>query len=89
MANIKSAKKQAKQAAARRQINLARKTSIKTAIKRVLTALEKTENPEQIKILLKDAEAKIARAKNKKLFHANTASRKISRLTKKVAQAQK
>ncbi len=89
MANIKSAQKQAKQAEARRQINLARRTSIKTAIKRVLTALEKTENPQEIQALLKDAEAKIARAKNKNLFHANTSARKISRLAKKVAQAQK
>lgn len=89
MANIKSAKKQAKQAVARRQINLARRTAIKTAIKRVLTALDKTENPEQMQALLKDAEAKIARAKNKGLLHANASARKISRLAKKVAQAQR
>ncbi len=89
MANIKSAQKQAKQALARRQINLARKTSIKTAIKRVLVALEKSENITQVKELLKDAEAKIARAKNKGTFHSNAASRKISRLAQRVAQAQR
>lgn len=87
MANIKSAKKRARQSEKRRVINLARKTSIKTAVKKVLDALEQKENQETVTVLLKDAEAKMRRAKNKGTLHANTASRKISRLAKKVSAA--
>ena len=86
MANIKSAKKRAKQNIYRRGINLARKTSLKTAEKKFLTALGKGED---VAVLLKDVESKIARAKGKGLVHANTASRKISRLAKKVAVSTK
>ncbi len=85
MANIKSAKKRAIQAIARRQQNLARKTAIKTAIKKVQVALE--NEPEKAVELLKDVQAQLARAKSKDVVHANTASRKLSRLAKKVAQA--
>lgn len=88
MANIKSAKKQAKQAVARRQINLARRSSVKTAIKKVLTSLERAEDINTVKALLRDAEAQISRARGKGLLHENTAARKISRLAKKVAQAE-
>ncbi|MCL4229227.1 30S ribosomal protein S20 [Candidatus Dependentiae bacterium] len=89
MANIKSAQKKARKDVVRHTINLARKTSIKTAIKKVLTALEQGVSTEETSVLLRDAEAKIARAKNKGTLHANTAARKISRLAKRVATASK
>jgi small subunit ribosomal protein S20 len=85
MANIKSAKKRALQAVARRQQNLARKTAIKTAIKKVHVALE--VNPDKAVELLKDVQAQLGRAKGKDVIHANTAARKLSRLAKKVAAA--
>ncbi len=88
MANIKSAKKQAKKNIAQRKKNLARKTSLKTASKKVLTAIERGDKIEKIQELFKDAEAKLARAKGKNVLHPKTASRKISRLAKRV-QAQK
>jgi len=88
MANIKSAKKRAKQNIEHRNRNAARKTSIKTAIKKVLTALESGDIAAS-KELFKDAEAKLARAKSKDVIHANTAARKTSRLAKKIAAAQK
>lgn len=81
---IKSAKKRAIQNEKRRAVNLSRKTNVKTAISKVLAAIESKENAATVKQLFVDAEAKIARAKNKTL-HANTASRKISRLAKVVA----
>ncbi len=87
MANLKSAKKQARQDIKRHQKNLARKTAIKTAVKKVLVSLEKGEDIAKIKELLKDAEAQLARAKNKRMLHANTVARKVSSLAKKVAQA--
>lgn len=85
MANTKSAKKQAKQNEKRRVINLARKSAIKTAIKKVVTAI--TAGKDNTQELLLSAVSQIARAKTKGVFHANTASRKISRLTKRLNKA--
>ncbi len=87
MANIKSAKKRARQNVERRQRNLARGTAIKTAMKKVHAALEAGEKPEATQTLLKDVQVQLMRAKGKGLFHANTASRKLSRLAKKVSAA--
>ena len=84
MANIKSAKKRAKTNEKRRQRSVARRSDIKTATKKVLTALEE-QNVEQAKKHFRIVESKVARAKGKKLFKPNTASRKISRLAKKIA----
>jgi len=88
MPNIKSAKKRVKQTEKRTLRNLARKTAIKTAIKKVISAIE-NNNIVDAKLLLKDAESKIARAKGKGVFHANTAARKISNLAQKVSAASK
>lgn len=84
MANTKSAKKQAKKNIVKRNRNLARRTSIKTAVKKVLTAVEQG-TPEEAAKMLQDAQAKLARAQSKGLIHKNAARRKISRLAKKVA----
>ncbi|OGB97389.1 30S ribosomal protein S20 [candidate division TM6 bacterium RIFCSPHIGHO2_12_FULL_36_22] len=84
MANTKSAQKRDRQNQKRKQINLARKTDLKTAVKKVLSAVEKGDTIEKLKELMRDAEIKLARAKGKGLIHAKTASRKISRLSKKV-----
>jgi len=89
MANIKSAKKRAKQTEKKRVKNLNRKTAIKTAVKKVLEAIEKKESKETTMQLLKDAEAQFARAKCKRVVHKRCASRKIGRLAKKVAAAYK
>lgn len=87
MANIKSAKKASKQSEKRRQVNLARKTAIKSSTKAVVDAIAQNADDATIKKLLAVAEAKIARAKSKHLMHSNAASRKVSRLAKKVAAA--
>ncbi len=86
MANIKSAKKKAKQDIKRTKINLNRKTSVKSAIKKVVEALKSGQDLAKTKELLKEAESKLARAKSKGVIHKRTASRKVSRLAKKVAQ---
>jgi len=88
MANIKSAKKRVKQNEKRRLINLSRKTGVKTAIKKVLDSLKSNAAIEDTRKLLRDAEAKIARARGKGVLHRNTASRKISHLAKAVARAE-
>lgn len=84
MANIKSSKKRAKTNEISRLNNLARRSDVKTACKKVEAAVLSKKSNEAVS-LLKSAESKIARAKGKKLFKANTASRKVSRLAKKVA----
>ncbi len=89
MANIKSAKKRARQTVKKHQKNLARKSALKTAIKKVLTAITTSEDGELTKKLLRDAESKIARAKGKGVIHKNTAQRKISNLAKRFAVSQR
>jgi small subunit ribosomal protein S20 len=86
MPNIKSAKKRVLQTAKRQLRNQARRSSLKTAIKKVVLAIE-SNDLENSKALLVAAESKIARAKGKGLLHPNTAARKISKLAKKVAAA--
>jgi small subunit ribosomal protein S20 len=83
MANTKSAKKQIKKNIKRYHINLARKTAIKTAIKKFLLSLT-SNSLEESNNLLKDVSSKLHRAKGKGLIHKNNASRKLSRLTKKL-----
>ena len=85
MANTKSAKKRLKQSKRRHLQNVTRKSAIKTAVKKVLVAVEKDINPDEIKALLRDAESKIARARGKGVVHRNAARRKISKLAKRVS----
>jgi len=86
MPNIKSAKKRVLQTEKRQLRNQARRSSLKTAIKKVVAAIE-LNDVDASKALLVAAESKIARAKGKGLLHRNTAARKISKLAKKVAAA--
>ena len=88
MANIKSAKKKMRKDIVRSEVNLARRTAIKTAIKKVLVAIDQATDKQATVALLRDAEAKLARSKGKGI-HRNTASRKISRLAKRFAASQK
>ena len=84
MPNIKSAKKRALQTTKRQLVNQARRSSVKTAVKKVMVAIE-SSNVETAKKLFIEAESKLAKARGKGLLHHNTAARKISRLAKKVA----
>ena len=88
MANIKSAQKRVKQDVARKKRNLGRRTAVKTAMKKVLTALA-NKDLSNVQVLLKEAEAQMARAGSKGVLHKKTMMRKTSRLAKKVAAAKK
>lgn len=88
MANTKSARKRALSNEVRRQRNVARKSDLKTAARKVLDALA-TKNFTEAQTLLVEATAKMARARGKGVLKKNTASRKIGRLAKKVALAEK
>lgn len=86
MPNIKSAKKRVLTSEKSRQRNVARRSEIKTAIRKIDDAVN-AHNFEEARTLLRDAEAKIARAASKGVVKAETASRKISRLAQGVKKA--
>lgn len=87
MPNLKSSKKQAKQSEKHRLVNYARKSDVKTAVKKVLDAVA-AKDVEQAKEMLRIAQAKLARARSKGLYHRNTVARKMSRLAQKVKEIQ-
>jgi len=80
--NIKSAKKRVLVAERNRVRNVAVRSAVKTAVKKVLDAL--ASNKDQVTALLNNAYKVIDKAVSKGVFHKNTAARKKSRLTKHV-----
>ena len=83
MANHKSALKRNRQSLTRRDRNRANRTKVKTAVKKIDAAIE-VESVEQAREALVAAVPIIERAAVKGAFHKKTASRKVSRLTKRV-----
>jgi small subunit ribosomal protein S20 len=83
LATHKSAEKRSRQAEKHRERNNAVKSSIKTGVKAVFEAVE-TKDQEEAKAVLAKTIPAIAKAAAKGAFHKKTASRKISRLTKRV-----
>ena len=83
MANIKSAKKRILVAETRAARNKAIKSEVKTAIKKVDAAIA-AQDIETAKANLRAAIATMNKATSKGVYHKNTTSRKISRLTKAV-----
>jgi small subunit ribosomal protein S20 len=86
MANSKSSKKRALQTDKRFMINLARRSAIKTTVKKLVIALEAGKNKEEVNALFVSAQSQIRRAAGKGIVHINTASRKISRLAHRIDQ---
>jgi small subunit ribosomal protein S20 len=83
MANIKSAAKAARKAVKAQARNHSRKSRVRTSVRAVEDALAKGDKDAALKAL-KAAEPEIARGATKGVMHANTAARKVSRLTKRV-----
>ena len=83
MANHKSALKRNRQSQLRRERNRANKTRVKNAIKAVDAAIQ-AQSPEQVQDALRAAIPVIQRAAVKGTLHRKNASRKVSRLTKRV-----
>jgi len=83
LANIKSAKKRILVAETRAARNKAIKSEVKTAIKKVDAAVS-AKDVEAAKTSLRAAIATMNKATSKGVYHKNTTSRKISRLTKAV-----
>jgi small subunit ribosomal protein S20 len=80
VANVASAEKRNRQRIKRRQRNLAHKTKMRTYEKRVRTAIA-AKNAKQAREALKVAVTLIAKAAQRGVIKATTASRHISRLT--------
>ena len=84
MANHKSAKKRIRQTEKKRTRNKLYKSSVRTAIKNALKAVEAKKSGEEVekdpRDLMAFAEKKIQSAVSKGIIKKKTASRKISRL---------
>lgn len=83
MANIKSAKKRAKQAEMRRQRNVHDRSTVRTAIKKVLFAIEAGDHA-QANEAYSTAVPLIDKMASKGIMHKNKAARHKSRLNAKV-----
>ena len=80
MANIKSAKKRILVAQKNAERNKAIRSRVKTYVKKVYTAVESGDK-EAAAAALKNATVELDKAASKGVYHKNTTSRKISRLT--------
>lgn len=83
MANTVQAKKRARQAVQRRERNFSQKSSMRTAIKKVLKAVQSGDKA-TAQSTFKSVTVLVDRAVNKKLIHSNAAARLKSRLNCKV-----
>jgi small subunit ribosomal protein S20 len=84
MANTKSAKKATRVIARRTAVNKARRSQMRTYLVKVEDAIA-TGDAAKAQAALKEAEPILMRAAQKGVVHKNTASRKVSRLTSRVA----
>lgn len=83
MANTPSAQKAVRKVAARTQINRARRSRVRTFVRKFDDALASGDKA-SAEIAFKDFEPEIMRAVSKGVFHKNTAARKVSRLAKRL-----
>ena len=83
MANTPSAKKRIRNTLRKTDINKSRRSRIKTFVKKVEDAIE-TKDAKSAMDSLKAAQPEIMRGVSKGIFHKNTASRKISRLSSRI-----
>ena len=83
MANSPQAKKRVRQTARRTEINKARRSRVRTFIRKVEEAIAAGDQAAANEAL-KAAQSEIMRGANKGVLHANTASRKISRLNSRI-----
>jgi small subunit ribosomal protein S20 len=85
MANTKSAKKATRKIARRTEVNKSRRSQMRTSMRKVEEAIT-AGNRDAALAALKQAEPVIMRAAQKGVMHKHTASRRVSRLTQRVAK---
>jgi small subunit ribosomal protein S20 len=78
-----SAQKRARQNEQRNQRNTMLRSALRTAVKKVVVAIE-DRNVEEAQTELPKAVRALGKASSKGIIHKNNASRKISRLTRRV-----
>ncbi|MEM9636130.1 MAG: 30S ribosomal protein S20 [Pseudomonadota bacterium] len=83
MANSAQSKKRARQNEARFQINKARRSRIRTYLRKVEEAIASGDK-DAAAAALKAAQPELMRGVTKGVFHKNTAARKVSRLSARV-----
>lgn len=83
MANTPQSKKRARQSEARFAVNKARRSRIRTFVRKVEEALA-SGDADAAKAALAAAEPELQRGVTKGVLHKNTASRKVSRLSARV-----
>ena len=84
MANIKSAKKRIIQNTKRSELNKNRRSKIRSSIKKIHSVSLDKKNKDKLKKNFLLVESELAKAVNKGVYKKNTASRIISRLSKKI-----
>ena len=83
MANTAQSKKRARQSEARYAVNKARRSRIRTFLRKVEEAIA-AGNPEAAKAALLAAQPELDRGVSKGVLHKNTVARKMSRLASRV-----
>ena len=83
MANTTSAKKATRKIARRTEVNKARRSRMRTFLRKVEEAIASGDKASAAEAL-KAAQPEIMRAAQKGIVHANQASRKVSRLNARV-----
>ena len=83
MANTPQSKKRARQTERKTEVNKARRSRIRTYLRKVEEALA-SGNADAARDALKAAQPELMRGVTKGVVHKNTASRKISRLSSRV-----
>ena len=85
MANTKSAKKAARQIARRTVINKARRTRVRSAVRKIEEAIASGNRAAAVAAMA-EAEPALIRAANHGIVHRNAARRKVSRLAHRIAK---
>jgi small subunit ribosomal protein S20 len=83
MANHESAKKRVRRNDRRAEINTARKSRIRTFLKKVEMAIQAGDQ-KAAQDAFKTAQPELMRGAAKGLYHKNTAARKLSRLSSRI-----
>ena len=81
MANIRSAAKAARKGKRREAVNTARKSRVRTHIRKVEEAIA-SGDAKAAQAALQAAQPEIIRGANKRILHKRAAARKVSRLSK-------
>jgi len=87
MANNPGAKKAIRKIARRTEVNKARRSRVRTFVRKFEEALE-AGNLDAAKTAFVAAESELMRAVGKGVLHKNTGSRKVSRLAARLRKAQ-